>query len=350
MSKTHGKLKISIIGASGYTGAELIRLLHNHDKVEIVSLVADSNAGKPVAQIYPHLKNFNLPDLTGLSEIGWDGIDLVFCCLPHATAQEIIKNIPQRIRIIDLSADFRLYDTKVYEKWYGTPHKAPELQKEAVYGLSELFRDPIKAARIVACPGCYPTSALVPLIPLLRRNLIENDRIIIDSKSGVTGAGRSAKQSNLYCEVNEGIKAYGVCEHRHIPEIEQMLSAAAGSAIEVNFTPQLVPMNRGILTTAYVKLAKDVICKDLRETLEERYNDDSFIKILPEGEYPSTLDVRGTNQCHIAVAKARTADMAVIISVIDNLVKGASGQAVQNMNIMFGFEENTGLDMIAAFP
>jgi N-acetyl-gamma-glutamyl-phosphate reductase len=344
------KINISIIGASGYTGAELIRLLINHPHVEIASLIADSSAGQPIADIYQHLRPYNLPALIKINSAKWDGIDVVFCCLPHATSQEVIKDLPSHLKVIDLSADFRLYDVEAYKKWYGHEHQAPDLQKNAAYGLSEVYREYIKDARIVACPGCYPTSATLPLYPLLKNKLIESEDIIIDSKSGVTGAGRSAKQANLYTEVNEGIKPYGVCDHRHIPEIEQTLSCAAGADVKVNFTPQLTPMNRGILSTIYVKLKDAATVADLEKALHKAYDKESFVHVLPSGQLPSTRDVYSTNNCIMGVSAGRTDGRAVISSVIDNLTKGASGQAVQNMNIMFGFDEKTGLEFTPVFP
>lgn len=350
MTGIQKKIKASIIGASGYTGVELIRLLHEHKNVELVHLIAQSNAGQPIGNIYPHLKPFNFPDLIALEEASFEEVDVVFCCLPHATTQEVVKNLPKNVKIIDLSADFRLFDPATYEKWYGHPHQAIELQKEAVYGLTELYREPIKTARIVACPGCYPTGASLPLVPLVRRRLIEHTGIIIDAKSGVSGMGRSLKQGGLFCEANEGVKAYGVCNHRHMPEIEQTLTAAAGKEVQVHFTPQLIPMSRGILSTIYVKLAKDIRTKDLRENLQQHYQDDPFVHILPEDQLPSTRDVYGTNNCIISVVRGRTSGTAVIVSVIDNLTKGSSGQALQNMNVMFGLPEETGLQQVPVFP
>ncbi len=344
------KIRVSIVGASGYTGAELIRILHNHPKAEIVSLIAEKNAGQPIADIYTHLRPFKLPDLIKIEEANWKNVDVVFCCLPHATSQEVIKNLPKHLKIIDLSADFRLTDAAVYKEWYGHAHQAPKLQKEAVYGLCELFRNDIKKARLIANPGCYPTTAIVPLFPLLEAGLIESSDIIIDSKSGTSGAGRSAKQDILFCEVNDGFKAYGVCKHRHMPEIEQELSIAAGKNIKVHFSPQLVAMNRGILSTIYVKPKKGKKIADLRKILEKKYKNEAFVHVLPNGQLPSTRDVYTTNQCIIGLTEGRTPDRIVIVSVIDNLVKGASGQAVQNMNIIFGIDETTGLDFCPVFP
>ncbi len=343
-------INAAIIGASGYTGAELVRLLSSHTEVKITTLVAESNAGKKVGDIYPHLAIYNLPKLIKLTEVNWSELDVAFCCLPHATSQEIILNIPKHIKVIDLSADFRLFDVEIYAKWYGGEHKAPELQKEAVYGLSEHAREEIKRARIVACPGCYPTSASLPLVPLLKAKLIELDQIIVDSKSGITGAGRSAKVDNLFAEINEGTKAYGVCNHRHIAEMEQTFSNISGEEIFVHFTPQVVPMNRGILSNVYVRPKTGVKADDIRKCLAEAYKDEPFVFVMEEGQYPSTRHVQGTNANLITVSKGRTENIVVITSVIDNLVKGASGQAVQNMNIMFGFDETLGLKQLSVYP
>ncbi len=347
MSKS---INIAIIGASGYTGAELIRILLNHPHAVIALLTGDSSAGKAIGEVYPHLRFKKLPRLVALEQADFSGIELVFCCLPHGTTQEVIAKLPKHLKIIDLSADFRLSDPEMYAQWYGHPHRATELQKEAVYGLTEYARDTIQKARLVANPGCYPTSAALPLLPLLKTGAIEKSGIIIDAKSGVTGAGRSAKQSNLFTEIDGGISAYGISSHRHVPEIEQSLSQTAGSNINVTFTPHLVPMNRGILSTIYVKLAGKSTAADLRTILEKTYKDEPFVHIAPEGVTPSTHQVRGTNDCVIGVFADRIPGQAILVSVIDNLVKGASGQAVQNMNVMYGWPENTGLQLGAVFP
>lgn len=344
------KINICIVGASGYTGAELVRILYRHENAKIISMVADKNAGNDMADIYSHLRGAVLPKLSKLSEINFENIDVVFCCLPHATSQLVIKDLPNHVKIIDLSADFRLFDVNMYEKWYGHEHQAKILQKQAVYGLCEINREQIKTARLIANPGCYPTSAALPLVPLLKDKSINNLDIIIDAKSGVTGAGRVEKLANLFCEVNEGIKPYSISNHRHMPEIEQTLTFAAGTDIQVHFTPQLVPMNRGILSTIYVKLMPGVTVDDVRQKLHLFYKNEPFIHVLPQGKLPSTRDVYGTNSCAIAVAEGRNPNCAVIVSVIDNLCKGASGQAVQNMNIMFGLDETAGLLELPLFP
>ncbi len=345
------KLQIAIIGASGYTGAELIRILLNHKKVEIAALVANSNAGQKIEQLYPHLIHYNLPDLKKLEEVDFSRIDVAFGCLPHTTSQETFKKlIPQnpQLKVFDLSADFRLEDPANYQKWYEHEHIAQDLQPKAVYGLSEIHRNKIKKASLIACPGCYPTSALLPLIPLLENNLIEKHDIIIDSKSGTSGAGRSVKQGNLFCEVNESVKAYGIGKHRHIGEIEQELGKAAKAKIEIDFTPHLLPINRGIISTIYAKLNPKFSVQDIQNCLETKYADEPFVRVI-DGE-PNIKDVVGTNFCVMTVKKARTANKVIIVSVIDNLCKGASGQAVQNMNIVFGFDEKEGLELAPLFP
>lgn len=345
------KISVAILGASGYTGAELVRLLYTHPNVEIVSLAAESSAGKTMAEVYPHLRAIDLPKIVTLNEVRWNEIEAVFCCLPHGASQEIIVQLPRNLRIIDLSADFRIHDGTAYEEWYGKPHVALNLQKEAVYGLSEIYRAAIKNARLLSNPGCYPTSALLPLVPLMNSGKISLDGIIIDSKSGITGAGRSAKQENLFTEVNDSIRAYSVGGHRHVAEIEQTLSAAAaGVKVNVTFTPQVVPMNRGILSTIYVKLVPGISANDLREVLELQYEDEQFVKICPPGHAPASREVMGTNYCFMNIFENRIKDRAIIVSVIDNLVKGASGQAVQNFNIMFGLDEGLGLKQTAIFP
>jgi N-acetyl-gamma-glutamyl-phosphate reductase len=350
MPAMKNKQRIAILGASGYTGAELIRLLLLHPHVEICALTADSQAGKSLHEVYPHLGFTGLPALTLLNAVDYSNIDLVFCCLPHGTTQEVIAALPPKLKVIDLSADFRLADVETYAKWYGHEHRAPKLQKEAVYGLTEVNREKIKTARLVANPGCYPTSVQLPLVPLLAAGLIEERDIIIDAKSGVTGAGRSLRQSLLFTEVNDGFAAYSVGAHRHAPEIEQGLSLAVGAPITVSFTPHLVPMNRGILSTMYVSLARHKTADDLVEKLKETYAGEPFVKIMPKGAAPGTHMVRGTNFCFISVFADRLQGRAIIISAIDNLTKGASGQAVQNMNVMYGFPETTALEQTAVFP
>jgi N-acetyl-gamma-glutamyl-phosphate reductase len=344
------RLRIGILGASGYTGAELVRLLARHPQVEIRLLTADRQAGKPFAEVFPHLGHLPLPKLVKIDEADWSSVDLVFCGLPHGTTQEVIAKLPRHLKVVDLSADFRLADVETYAEWYGHAHHAPELQREAVYGLTELKRKEIVPARLVANPGCYPTSAQLPLVPLLEAGQIVADDIVIDAKSGVSGAGRDAKQGSLYSEVTEGIHAYGVASHRHAPEIEQGLSEAAGRPILVNFTPHLMPMSRGILSSIYVRLANGAGVEDLRRTLEQRYEGEAFVRVLPAGQAPATRHVRGSNHCLIGLFADRVPGRAILMSVIDNLVKGASGQAIQNMNLMAGFPETAALEQEALFP
>jgi len=342
-------INIAILGASGYTGAELLRLLSRHPAARVVALTAEKNAGQPVAAVLPHLAGRGLPDLCKIGAVDFSKVDLAFCALPHGTTQEVIAALPANVRVVDLSADFRLADIAVYEKWYGT-HRAPQLQPGAIYGLTELFRDKVKGARLVANPGCYPTAAQLPLIPLLQAGVIEATDIIIDAKSGVSGAGRELKQGNLFSEVSEGLQAYGVAVHRHAPEIEQGLSGAAGKSIVVNFTPHIVPMNRGIFESIYVRLARGAGVADVRRAWGEAYAREPFVQVLGEGHLPSTRQVRGTNVCQMNVVADRIEGRGIILSAIDNLVKGAAGQAVQNMNAMFGVEETAGLVSTALFP
>ena len=342
--------RIAILGASGYTGAELLRFLLAHPHADIRVLTGETQAGKKMGEVYPHLAFAGLPKLIATAQVDYSEIDTVFCCLPHGTTQEVIAALPPHVRVIDLSADFRLFNTETYAQWYGHAHRAPALQKTAVYGLTELHRDAVKTALLVANPGCYPTSAQLPLVPLLAAKLIAAENIIIDAKSGVTGAGRAAKQGTLFCEVNEGINAYSIGGHRHAPEIEQGLSQAGDKDIIVNFTPHLMPMNRGILSTMYVALTPGKTADDLRAHLHETYRNEAFVHIAQEGMTPATQMVRGSNSCVIGVFKDRLPGRAIIISVIDNLVKGASGQAVQNFNVMYGYEETLSLPATATFP
>jgi N-acetyl-gamma-glutamyl-phosphate reductase len=348
--RTDTPVRVGILGASGYTGAELVRLLLRHPAVEIVALTAERQAGKPMAEVFPHLGGYSLPGLVKIEDVHWDKLDVVFCALPHGTTQEVISHLPHSLRIIDLSADFRLTDPAVYAEWYGHEHRAVELQREVAYGLTELNRQGVRKARVVANPGCYPTCSLLPLIPLLMDELIEPGGIVIDAKSGVSGAGRDPKQANLFTEVSEGFNAYGVGWHRHMPEIEQELRLAAGRPVTVSFTPHLVPMNRGMMCTTYVRMADEVTVDELRAALQKAYADEPFVAVTPAGVAPATRHVRGSNHALMGVFADRPARGAIIVSVIDNLVKGASGQAVQNMNVMLGLKETLGVDQPALFP
>jgi N-acetyl-gamma-glutamyl-phosphate reductase len=350
------KAKIGVLGASGYTGSELVRLLVRHPQVEIALLTADRKAGQEMRAVFPQFSHLDLPKLVSIDEIDWKaaGVDLVFGALPHATTQKVVKDLfarVPRVKVVDLSADFRLADPKAYARWYGHEHLAPELQKEAVYGLVEIYRKKISAARLVANPGCYTTTAQLPLIPLIAAEAIDLDEIVIDAKSGMTGAGRAAKESMLFSEVSEGFHAYGVGgQHRHVAELDQEFSKAAGREVIVSFTPHLVPMNRGILATIYLRGVNGKAPEELHELLRQFYDQEAFVHVLPFGEMPQTRHVRGSNMTYIGVAKDRMKGRAIICSALDNLVKGASGQAVQNMNLMLGFPETLGLEQIALFP
>ena len=347
---TSNAVKVGIIGASGYTGAELLRLLSRHDRVELRALTADRKAGQAVGEVFPHLGGLALPRLTAIDDVDFAALDIVFCGLPHGTTQEVIRDLPDHLKVFDLSADFRLDDVDVYAEWYGHPHYAPALQGGAAYGLTELNRESVKKSKLVACPGCYPTGAILPLAPLLAAGSIDADEIIVDSKSGVTGAGRSLREDMLFAEVGEGVHAYGIARHRHGPEMEQELSKAAGKDVAITFTPHLVPMNRGILTTIYVALDEGSTAADARDVLAAHYHGEPFIRILDEGATPATRHVRGSNHCLIGVFADRRPGRAILVSVIDNLVKGASGQAVQNMNLACDFPETTALEQQALFP
>jgi len=343
------KLKTAILGASGYTGAELVRLLAGHPHVALSVLTADRNAGQPLAAVYPHLRHVDAPELVTISDVDFGTIDVVFCALPHTTTQTVVAGLPDHIKIVDLSADFRLANPAQYSLVYGNALLAPDLQKEAVYGLTEVNRAEISAARLVANPGCYPTGSQLSLIPLLKAGLIDPDRIIIDAKSGVTGAGRGLKQGSLFAEVAEDFHAYGVGTHRHAPEIEQGLSLAAGREITVTFTPHLAPMKRGILSTIYVT-PDGSDAASIHAVLEETYAEEPFVRVLSPGETPHTAHVTGSNLCDIAVFNGRAKDQVIVVAAIDNLVKGASGQAVQNLNAMCGFDETTALTQLPLFP
>ncbi len=344
------RIKAGVLGASGYTGADLVRLAACHPNLEINLLTANAHAGERMGQVFPHLAGLELPELIKAEEADWSNLDVVFCGLPHGTTQDIIASLPEHIRVVDMSADFRLRDTETYATWYGQEHRAPELQKQAVYGLSEHYRDAISEARLVACPGCYPTAALLLLLPLLSEQLIGSENLIIDAKSGVSGAGRGAKQGTLFCETGEGLSPYAVASHRHAPEIEQELSVAANTDVLINFTPHLIPMSRGEFLTVYATLAPGTTASDVRAALEQRYRDEPFVRVAAEGVLPATQHVRGSNFCLLGVFEDRLPGRVILMSTLDNLVKGSSGQAMQNMNLMFGLPETTGLMQQALFP
>jgi N-acetyl-gamma-glutamyl-phosphate reductase len=349
------KAKVGVLGASGYTGSELVRLLLRHPRAEIVLLTADRKAGQEMREVFPQFSPFPLPKLVSIESTDWAqaGLDLAFCALPHATTQKVLKELLTKApstKVVDLSADFRLHDTAAYAKWYGHEHYAPELQKEAVYGLVEVHRRDIKKARLVANPGCYTTGAQLPLIPLIEAKAIDLNEIVVDAKSGMTGAGRSAKESMLFSEVSEGFHAYGVGHHRHMAELDQEFSLAAGREVIVTFTPHLVPMNRGIFSTIYVRGKRGRTPADLHGILLKYYTKEPFVHVLPFGEMPQTRHVRGSNMTFIGVANDRIKGRAIVISALDNLVKGASGQAIQNMNLMLGYPEAMGIEQVALFP
>jgi N-acetyl-gamma-glutamyl-phosphate reductase len=345
-------LKVAIVGASGYTGVELLRLLHCHPEAAVTCVTSERSAGKQVSDIFPALRGRCDLLLENLEPVRVSGkADFIFTALPHKAAMEVVPSfLEMGKQVVDLSADYRLQDHREYGKWY-EPHLNPDLLKKAVYGLPELKRARVAGADLVANPGCYPTSVILGLAPLLKKKLIDPASIVVDSKSGVTGAGRSAKVDNLYCEVNEGFKAYGVGGvHRHIPEIEQELAHLAGKKLTITFTPHLVPMDRGILSTIYSVPVKPVSTAEILSLYNGFYKGEPFVRVLPEGSFPSTTFVRGSNFCDIGLTVDSRTGRIIVVSAIDNLVKGASGQAVQNMNIMCGFPETMGLEGLPLFP
>ncbi len=345
------KTKVAVIGATGYTGVELLRLLLVHPGVELTVVTSQKYKGLPIEEVFPSLRK-HLPLICE----GFDGeqisqkADFIFTAVPHKTAMEMVPFFHERgKRIVDLSADFRFKNPKVYEQWY-QKHQTPDLLSISVYGLPELHREEIRKARIVGNPGCYPTGALIGLLPLVKKGIISLEGIVVDSKSGVSGAGRDVVLESLFCEVNEGVKAYKIFAHRHTPEMEQELSGIAQREVRITFVPHLIPMDRGILTTLYVRLVKKMKTRDLLNLFEEYYLGEPFVRIYPEGRLPNTKDVRGSNFCDIGVVANEGDERAVIVTAIDNLVKGASGEAIQNMNIMLGYPETMGLEGIPLAP
>ena len=338
---------VAILGASGYTGAELVRLIATHPSMQIVGLSGNSKAGMAMADVFPHLRHLDLPVLTTIEDMDFDGVDLVFCALPHATSQLVIKDLPKHLKIVDLSADFRLRDPADYEKWYGKPHAALEMQAEAVYGLTEFYRDDIKGARLVAGTGCNAATGQYALRPLIAAGVIDLDDIIIDLLAAVSGAGRSLKENLLHAELSEGAHAYSAGgTHRHLGEFDQEFSKLAGRPVHVQFTPHLIPANRGILATVYVKGDAQVVY----DTLVAAYRDEPFIIMLPMGQHPSIKHIRASNFCHIGVVKDRIDGRCQVIATLDNLTKGSSGQALQNANLMLGLPETEGLMLAPVFP
>jgi len=339
--------KIAILGASGYTGAELVRLIAGHPNMEIVALSGERKAGMACRDVFPHLRHLGLPDLVKIDEIDFANVDLAFCALPHATSQAVIRELPADLRIVDLSADFRLRDLDEYEKWYGKPHGAPHLQPEAVYGLTEFYREEIRAARLVAGTGCNAATGQYALRPLMTGGLIDLDDIVIDLKAAVSGAGRALKENLLHAELSEGYHPYAIGgTHRHLAEFDQEFSRVAGREIRVQFTPHLIPANRGILATVYVKGDAEKV----HGALADAYKDEPFILTLPFGEAPSTRHIRGSNFCHIGVVADRIEGRTIIVAALDNLTKGSSGQALQNANLMLGEVETAGLMAAPVFP
>jgi N-acetyl-gamma-glutamyl-phosphate reductase len=344
MSKT---CSVAILGASGYTGAELVRFVAGHPSLRISALTGHAKAGLPMGEVWPHLAHLGLPDLVRIEEVDFASVDLAFCALPHATSQSVIKNLPGDLKVVDLSADFRLRDVAAYEKWYGKPHSAPDLQAEAVYGLTEVYREQVAAARLVAGTGCNAMTGLFMLRPLVAARAVDLGDIQLDLKCGPSGAGRSLKENLLYAELAEGSSAYAVGgTHRHLGEFDQELTLAAGQEVRIGFQPHLVPMNRGILATGYVKGDPRAVHAALSET----YLGERFVDVLPFGAVPATHHVRGSNRCVIGVAGDRRPGRAVVVGALDNLAKGSSGQAVQNANLMLGLPEAAGLDLVPMFP
>ena len=344
-------MKVSIIGATGYAGAELLAILQRHPQVEIVHITSESSTGKKISELYPHLReicDMKLESLQDIETIGADS-DFVFIALPHGHAMDVAKkleNLP--VRIIDLGADFRFSDTSIYEQWYKVEHTYKNAPR--VYGLAELYREEIKAAKIIGNAGCFTTASILALAPLVKHHLVEVDSIIVDAKSGVSGAGRGLKLGNHFPELYDNFKAYNVAHHRHTPEIEQALTDLGGEEVIINFTPHLVPMSRGILATCYAKLKEDISAGTIEAAYQKLYGKEKFIRLLGEGEYPETKFVRGSNYCDIAWHIDERTRRVIVLSAIDNLVKGAAGQAVQNFNIMAGFEESTALDFVPLYP
>ncbi len=338
-------IKVSVLGATGYAGIELVRLLCSHKEVEITNLVSKSFAGKKVSEIYPNFSGVLDMELTDLDiEKIVKESDVVFTALPHGASKEVIPALfKSGVKVIDLSGDFRYDDIKVYEKWYGEPHSSPEVLEKSVYGLCELHREKIKNASLIGNPGCYTTCSILGAAPLLKNNIIDEDSIIIDAKSGVTGAGRSTNLDISFCECTENMKAYKIATHRHTSEIEQELSKFASKDIMVSFTPHLVPLKRGILATIYANLTKDVTDEEIYEMYKEFYKGEQFVRVYEPGKLPETNHVAGSNFIDIGFKVDKRLKRVIVTSAIDNVVKGAAGQAVQNMNIMFGFNENEGL-------
>ncbi len=341
-------IKVGIVGGTGYTGVELLRLLALHPEVRLHAITSRADAGTPVSQMFPSLRGLVDLQFVHPDEAHLETCDLVFFATPNGIAMQQTKALlDQGVKVIDLAADFRIRDIGLWEKWYGMTHACPELVEEAVYGLPEINRDRIRSARLVANPGCYPTAVQLGFIPLLEAGVIEETGLIADAKSGVSGAGRKAEIPTLFAEASDNFKAYGVAGHRHLPEIRQGLSGIVGREVGLTFVPHLTPLIRGIHATLYGRLTRDV---DLQALFEKRYENETFVDVMPPGSHPETRTVRGSNRCRIALHRPQGGDTVVVLSVIDNLVKGAAGQAVQNMNIMFGFAEDAALNIVPLLP
>ena len=345
-------IKVGIIGSTGYAGAELVRILTGHKEAEIVWYGSRSYVDKQYADVYRNM--FQIVDAAcmddNMDELARQ-VDVIFTATPQGLCASLVnEDILSKTKIIDLSADFRIKDVSVYEKWYGIEHKSPEFINEAVYGLCEINRDKVKGARLVANPGCYTTCSILTAYPLAKEGIIDMSTLIVDAKSGTSGAGRGAKLPNLFCEVNENMKPYGVATHRHTPEIEEQLGYASGEKTEINFTPHLVPMNRGILATEYASLKKDVTYEEVKAIYDKYYSDEKFVRVLKENELPETKWVEGSNYVDINFKIDPRTNRIIMMGAIDNLVKGAAGQAVQNMNLMFGLDEAEGLNLVPMFP
>ncbi|MBZ6378669.1 N-acetyl-gamma-glutamyl-phosphate reductase [Pacificimonas flava] len=343
------QIRIAVLGASGYTGADAVRLALGHPQLEIAALGANAKAGSAMPDIWPHFTPYKLPMLQAAADIDFGDIDAVISCLPHGTSADLLAQI-KGPRIIDLSADYRLRDAQTYADWYGRAHPVPDDLPDAVYGLTEFARHRLPDAELAACPGCYPTAALLALLPGIGDGIVSPRNISIMAMSGVTGAGRGAKEANLFAEVSEAAHPYGLAGHRHMPEIEQELSNAANTDVTVSFIPHLLPMNRGELETITVELAEGSSTADLRRCIGARYEDEPFVHLLPEGRAPATRMVRGSNHCVLNVFPDRVPGRAIIVAAIDNLVKGSAGQAIQNLNVMFGLSETAGLEQAPLFP
>jgi N-acetyl-gamma-glutamyl-phosphate reductase len=342
------KLKIGIVGGTGYTGVELLRILAVHPYAQLTAITSRGEAGLPVASMFPSLRGYVDMAFTDPAQADLDACDVVFFATPNGIAMQQARALLDKgVRVIDLAADFRIRDVAVWEKWYGMTHACADLIAEAVYGLPELNREKIRKAQLVANPGCYPTSVQLGFMPLLQAGIVDSCHLIADVKSGVSGAGRKAEVHTLFAEAGDNFKAYGVAGHRHLPEISQGLAEMAGQSVSLTFVPHLTPLIRGIHATLYARLTKKV---DLQQLFETRYAQERFVDVMPQGTHPETRSVRGSNLCRIAVHQPSDSDTVVVLSVIDNLVKGAAGQAIQNMNIMFGVDENTGLEIVPLLP